>query len=91
VAVWVILVCRPDGDDHAEQHDSRRENVTREFDAGGDHGCRARDDADDDTERRQERAGYDAGERDAPAGLGGVVEVVVHALLILDGRERVAF
>ena len=70
VAVWVILVGWLDGDYYAEQHDGRREHITRKFDAGRDNGRRLSDEADDDVECRQEGAGGNASERDSMSGPG---------------------
>ena len=47
MAVWVILVGRLDGDNHAEQYRQSMQHIARKFDAGRDNGRRLGDDSDD--------------------------------------------
>jgi hypothetical protein len=74
MAVRVIRVSGPDRDDHAEQHNGRREDVTRELDPGRHHRGRPRENPDDDVERREQGAGGNARERNATAGVGCEIE-----------------
>jgi hypothetical protein len=82
VPVRVVRVSGPDRDDHADENDSRGEDVAGELDAGRDHRGRLRHEADDDVQRREERACGNASQRNASASTGKGIGVGDHASIM---------
>jgi hypothetical protein len=82
MAVGMVVIGRSHGDDHAQQHNGRRQHIAGKLKACGNHRCRPRQDTDHDIERGEECAGDDAHQCDSLSRSYRVVDVRAHASII---------